>query len=81
MNGNTRRNLKEARKMAIPKGKERITITIHKETKQLLNNLLSLHSEPLSPSNLFEIALVFYAKACMGEINKLEAQEKKEKKN
>ncbi len=62
--------------MAIPKGKERITITIHKESKQLMQQLLALHSEPLSCSNLLEIALLFYAKACMGEINKLEAEEK-----
>lgn len=65
--------------MAVPKGKERITITIHKESKKLVEQLLALHSEPLSYSNLFEIALIFYAKACMGEINKLEAQEKGEK--
>ena len=66
--------------MAVPKGKERITITIHKESKKLLEQLLALHSEPLSYSNLFEISLVFYAKACMGEIDKLENQEK-EKNN
>lgn len=66
--------------MAIPKGKERITITIHKETKQLLNSLLSLHSESFTTSNMFEIALIFYAKACMGEIDNLEANEEKEKK-
>ena len=62
--------------MAVPKGKERITITIHKESKKLVEQLLALHSEPLTYSNLFEIALVFYAKACMGEIAKLEAEEK-----
>ena len=62
--------------MAVPKGKERITITIHKESKNLVKQLLALHSEPLSYSNLFEIALIFYAKACMEKIDKLEAQEK-----
>lgn len=62
--------------MAVPKGKERITITIHKESKQLLDNLLALHSEPLTYSNMFEIALLFYAKACNNEIDKLEASEK-----
>lgn len=66
--------------MAVPKGKERITITIHKETKQLLNSLLSLHSEPLTYSNMFEIALILYAKMCMEEIDNLEANEEKEKK-
>ena len=44
--------------MAIPKGKIRMAITIHKESKQLLDNLLSLHSEPLTYSNMFEIALL-----------------------
>ena len=68
--------------MAIPKGKIRMAITIHKESKQLLDNLLSLHSEPLTYSNMFEIALLFYAKACNNEINRLESSEKeKEKKN
>jgi len=60
--------------MAVAKGKERITITIHKESKKLAGQLLALHSEPLTYSNLFEIALLFYAKACMGEIDKLEEQ-------
>ena len=64
--------------MAVPKGKERITITIHKESKKLVEQLLALHSDPLSYSNLFEIALIFYAKACMGEIDKLEKQKKEE---
>ena len=67
--------------MAVPKGKERITITIHKESKQLLDNLLALHSEPLTYSNMFEIALIFYAKACNNEIDKLEASEKEKEKN
>ena len=62
--------------MAVPKGKERITITIHKESKKLLEQLLALHSEPLSYSNLLEIALIFYAKACMGKIDKREKEEK-----
>lgn len=62
--------------MAVQKGKERITITIHNESKKLAEQLLALHSEPLTYSNLFEIALIFYAKACMGEIDKLEKQEK-----
>ncbi len=62
--------------MAIPEGKERITITIHKESKKLLDQLLALHSDKLSYSNLLEIALIFYAKSCMNEINRLEEQEK-----
>lgn len=47
--------------MAIPKGKERLTITIHKETKELLNELLSLHDN-LTYSTLVEVALYIYAK-------------------
>lgn len=47
--------------MAIPEGKERITITIHKETKELMNELLSLHDN-LSYSTLVEVALYIYAK-------------------
>ena len=66
--------------MAVAKGKERITITIHKESKQLLDNLLALHSEPLTYSNMFEIALLFYAKGCSKEIEKIATIEK-EKNN
>lgn len=62
--------------MAIPKAKERITITIHKESRKLLDQLLALHSEKLSYSNLLEIALLFYGKACMSEIDKLEETNK-----
>lgn len=62
--------------MAIPEGKERITITLHKESKKLMDQLLALHSEKLTYSNLLEIALIFYSKMCMSEIDKLEAEEK-----
>lgn len=46
--------------MAVPKGKERITITIHNETKALLDELLSLHDNS-SYSNIIEIAIYCYA--------------------
>ena len=45
--------------MAVPKNKERITITIHKETRQLLDELASLH-EKSSYSNIVEVALIYY---------------------
>ena len=60
--------------MAIPKGKERIAITIHKETKELMNELLSLHDR-FSYSNLIEVALMFYAKALETKLNN-QTQEK-----
>lgn len=59
--------------MAIPKGKQRITITIHNETKDMMNELLSLHND-LSYSNLIEIALYCYAKLVEAQLN----QEEKE---
>lgn len=65
--------------MAIPEGKVRIAITIHKETKDLLNGLLSLHSEKFTYSNLIEIALLFYAKCVDEKINS--ANKKGGKKN
>lgn len=46
--------------MSIPKNKERITITIHKETRQLLDELASLH-EKSSYSNIVEVACLYYA--------------------
>ena len=48
--------------MYIPKDKVRIAITIHKETKELMNELLSLHDN-FTYSNLIEVALMFYAHA------------------
>ena len=55
--------------MAIPKGKQRITITIHNETKEMMNELLSLHND-LSYSNLIEIALYCYAKLVEAQLDK-----------
>lgn len=61
--------------MHIPKNKVRMAITIHKETKDLLNELLSLHSEKFTYSNLIEIALLFYGKAVESKLDQ-EANEK-----
>ena len=52
-----------------------MAITIHKETKDLLNELLSLHSEKFTYSNLIEIALLFYGKAVESKLDQ-EANEK-----
>lgn len=60
--------------MAIPKDKERIAITIHKETKELMNELLTLHDR-FTYSNLIEVALMFYAKALETKLNN-QTQEK-----
>lgn len=60
--------------MAVAKGKERITITIHKETKKLLDTLLSLHDKNLTYSNLVEIAVLYYGQASLKIINDLEKE-------
>lgn len=63
--------------MAIPKGKQRLTITIHNETKDMMNELLSLHDN-LTYSNLIEIALYCYANLVTA---KLENEEKEINEN
>ena len=60
--------------MAIPKGKQRITITIHNETKDMMNELLTLHNN-LTYSNLIEIALYCYAELVT---SKMEQETEKE---
>ena len=60
--------------MKIPENKVRIAITIHKETKDLLNSLLSLHSEKFTYSNLIEIALLFYGKCVLAKADELETK-------
>lgn len=62
--------------MNIPKNKTRIAITIHKETKELLDNLLSLHSEKYTYSNVIEIALLFYSKCVDGKLRRYEKENK-----
>lgn len=63
--------------MAIPTNKTRLSVTIHKETKELLDQLLSLHDN-LNYSNLIEVAILFYAKAVESKLN---AEEKENKGN
>ena len=62
--------------MSIPKGKQRLTITIHNETKDMMNELLSLHDN-LTYSNLIEIALYCYANLVAEKLD----QEKEIKEN
>ena len=62
--------------MYIPKGKTRIAITIHNETKDLMNELLTLHDK-FTYSNLIEVTLMFYAKALEQKMN----NQSKEKEN
>ena len=65
--------------MAIPENKTRITITIHKETKNLVDELLALHDN-LSASNLIEIALYCYASILNDKLEQ-QTKEKGDKKN
>ncbi len=62
--------------MAVPKGKERITITIHTETKALLDELISLHDSKYSYSNLVEIALLFYGKHALAQLEQIDNKAK-----
>ena len=64
--------------MAIPKNKQRITITIHNETKQLLDELLALHDKS-SYSTIIEVALYYYASMLEKGMN--QATTEKEKKD
>lgn len=68
--------------MAVPKTKQRITITIHNETKQLLDELASLH-EKSSYSNIVEVALYYYATLLEKQMSAAvqENAEEKEHKN
>ena len=64
----------------VGKDKLRIMITIHKETKALLDELLSLHSN-MTYSNLIEVSLFCYSKLLAEklekETNKQEAEKEK----
>lgn len=55
--------------MAVPKDKTRLTITIHKETKTLMDELLSLHSN-MSYSVLVEVSLLCYGKLLTAQLEK-----------
>lgn len=60
--------------MAIPEGKQRIQITIHNETKDMMNELLSLHNN-LTYSNLIEIALYCYAELVTSKMDQNKEKE------
>ena len=68
--------------MAVPKTKQRITITIHNETKQLLDELASLHVKS-SYSNIVEVALIYYTTLLEKQMSAAvqENAEEKEHKN
>ena len=67
--------------MAIPKGKTRIAITIHDETKQLMDQLLSLHSN-MTYSTLIEVSLMCYTRLVQNRLDaELEANNEGEKEN
>lgn len=61
--------------MAIPKGKQRITITIHDETSKLLETLLSLHDNNFTKSNLIEVAILMYSQTCLNKLDELKEKE------
>lgn len=54
----------------IKKGKVRITISIHKETKQLLDELLPLHNEKTTYSDLIEVGILYLAERAVAGIDK-----------
>ena len=64
--------------MAVPKGKTRITITIHEETKQLMDELLSLHSN-MTYSVLVEVSLLCYAKLFQNRLDEETKNDEAEK--
>lgn len=64
--------------MAIGKNKIRLAISLHKETKELMNSLLSLHREGFTYSNLIEKALCFYADVIQKELDQINEESKKE---
>ena len=62
--------------MAIPKNKQRITITIHNETKQLLDEILALHDKS-SYSTIIELAIYFYASMLEKSMNQTITEKEK----
>ena len=64
--------------MAIGKDKERMSITIHKEVKSLMKELLSLHSN-MTYSTLIEVSLMCYTKLVQSRLDtELEANKEGE---
>ena len=67
--------------MAVPKDKTRLTITIHKDTKQLMDELLSLHSN-MSYSVLVEVSRLCYGKLVQSKLDQeTNTEETKGEKN
>ena len=64
--------------MSVPKGKTRITITLHEETKQLMDELLSLHSN-MTYSVLVEVSLLCYAKLVQNRLDEETKNDEAEK--
>lgn len=62
----------------VAKDKTRIMITIHKETKNLLDELLSLHSN-MTYSNIIEVSLLCYGKLLTEHLEKEANKEEAEK--
>ena len=61
--------------MSIAKDKRRMSITIHNATKELMDQLLSLHSN-MTYSILIEVSLMCYAKLVQNRLDtELEAKE------
>lgn len=51
-------------------GKVRITISIHKETIELINELIPLHNDKTTKSDIVEVALLHYAERALKGIDK-----------
>lgn len=66
--------------MAIPKDKVRITVTIHKETLDLIKELQSLHCNA-PKGNIVEAALYVYAKMATEALETPQEGEKENKKD
>lgn len=66
--------------MAIPKGKVRIAITIHKETLDLIKELQTLHCNA-HKGNIIESALYVYAQITTEALNIPQEEEKEKKKD
>ena len=66
--------------MAIPKDKVRITITIHKETLDLIKELQGIHCNA-PKGNIVESVLYVYAQLTTEALNKPQEEEKENKKD
>ena len=56
--------------MAISKDKTRISITIHKRSKELLDEIISLHDPKINSYSVFcDLAIVYFYMAIYGYTN------------